>query len=574
MQPPTPARRGLLPAHVSGAAWLALVVVVLTGTTPEPVAAGDHAAIKGRFVRIELPGPDAGLLNFAARHDALSPVGGKTEYLARAPDRVIDTRFHTSERFDIAEARQDAPYAFRRHWTSYWLPRSSHTHFVHGPHIRRLAEQDDAPVTGVVAWRRVLAVRGTGLYIVTDRVEATGDHEYARPLHLGLALDDETLSGMAAAGQPPVRISRGGRRVDTALDGLRNLTLHFFGADDLVFFNRFDRDGNFTTIDDYPANYPLGVKWQGRGNQLLVSLHHARDPGQAPISDVEPFVFIGADGVNGFNATQTVFTDQIRIRFDIPTQSTADIDFRYTTDGSDPTIDSNLYRDPVTLEQTTLVKVRAFRRGLDHTPYRQAGTASSETFHALFTRQPMRQAEPAGATEPGLSWQYQKDAIWTRLFAHAGIDGVLDVAARGRAAALLDPHEVGAIRDTDGPYAITWSGLLQVPEDGVYAFHAPDHLHDVTMDAGFDLRVFVAGEEWRPSARLHAEGTWQLPLQAGAHRFEVRFVDYRHRQWRNPWWMIGREEITWQGIPALEISGPGIPRQPVPADWLRRPSGG
>jgi hypothetical protein len=39
------------------------------------------------------------------------PTGGKTNVCAQAGRHVVDTRFHTSERFDLAEAKQDAPYS-------------------------------------------------------------------------------------------------------------------------------------------------------------------------------------------------------------------------------------------------------------------------------------------------------------------------------------------------------------------------------------------------------------------------------------------------------------------------------
>ena len=78
------------------------------------------------------------------------------------------------------------------------------------------------------------------------------------------------------------------------------------------------------------------------------------------------------------------------------------------------------------------------------------------------------------------------------------------------------------------------------------------------MDTGFDLRVFVAGEEWQPTVRLHAENTWYVPLSAGKHQFEVRFVDFRHQTWRNEWWMTGRKEVVWQGIPVLEVRAPAL----------------
>jgi hypothetical protein len=108
-----------------------------------------------------------------------------------------------------------------------------------------------------------------------------------------------------------------------------------------------------------------------------------------------------------------------------------------------------------------------------------------------------------------------------------------------------------------------------VPQTGVYGFHAPIHLYTPTMDAGYDLRVWIDGEEWFPSPTLHSENIWHIPLEAGLHRIEVSYADYRWKQFKNDYWMDWQESQMWKGTPVLEVSGPGMKQQPVPAAWLR-----
>ena len=627
------------------------------------------------------------------KHDAIYRVGGKTVYLARAPSHVVDTRFHTSDRFDLAEAKQDAPYALRNDlWEHYWMPHAPQNRFVWGPHTAALARQNNAAVTDVVTWRQVFSVRGEHLYIVSDRIESDREHDYAACFYLNLPVPGKEIKPLQTPANPEIQIDPAAMRVRAALPERRSISLAFFASMPLRMFNRFDNNGNYElfALADKPdleeeleagapiagafvqphevfdRAYPLGVHGSGRGNQVLISVHHTRpaagaDTDAARDDRRELRSLDGANGIAGFSArtrngtqvwyqagpqcandleagpakaraesllvterdgalsgvvlaaaselvlkgraikapaesfefvlsaagafsatpierpidtvrilpAQNVFTDTIQVSFDIPTQDTKGLEFCYTLDGSNPTLEAALYDAPFTLTETTLVKVRAFRKGLKATPYRQCGTDSSETFHALFTREATRPAAAAADTVPGLEYVYYEDTIWPRLFAHAGVDGVLDVVARGTVGKLLDADDVAKTRRTDGPYAIVYRGYIEAPKIGVYAFHAPQHLYDVTMDAGFDLRVFVAGEEWQPTARLHAENTWYVPLAAGKHRFEVRFVDFRHKTWRNEWWMTGRKEIVWQGIPVLEVSGPDLDRQPVPNEWLR-----
>ena len=81
---------------------------------------------------------------------------------------------------------------------------------------------------------------------------------------------------------------------------------------------------------------------------------------------------------------QNVFTDRVDVSFDIPNQKINDIDFRYTLDGSEPTIASPLYQQPIPLNRTTTVKVRPFRKGLTQTPWTFSGTDSGKTISATF----------------------------------------------------------------------------------------------------------------------------------------------------------------------------------------------
>jgi hypothetical protein len=125
------------------------------------------------------------------------------------------------------------------------------------------------------------------------------------------------------------------------------------------------------------------------------------------------------------------------------------------------------------------------------------------------------------------------------------------------------------LRKTQGKYGFVYSGYLVIPQDGVYSFHAPQEMVYPIMDAAYDLRVFLAGEEWYPATRHHNYGVWSVPLQAGAYPFKVVYVDQRPgiEKWhygekRNPDWMWDGEK------PLLEISGPGLAKQPVPSMML------
>ena len=102
-----------------------------------------------------------------------------------------------------------------------------------------------------------------------------------------------------------------------------------------------------------------------------------------------------------------------------------------------------------------------------------------------------------------------------------------------------------AVRPTDDHFGIAFTGYLRIATAGAYTFHlASDDgahlwLHDAhVIDADFN----------------HTGNTTSTPVQlaAGLHPYRLY---YRHRS--------GAEALT------LEWTGPGIPRQPVPASALR-----
>lgn len=267
---------------------------------------------------------------------------------------------------------------------------------------------------------------------------------------------------------------------------------------------------------------------------------------------------------------QTVFADSVKVSFEIPTQKRNDLEFRYTLDGSDPTLDSALYTGPFEIRDDTRVKVRAFRKGLEETPWNIAGTDASKTISAIFRKSALHPpANVDGELSPGLNYQYFEDS-WFRLFSHSGMEPILPAKNAGLASNLLDAGQIEQIRETDRAYAVKYDGFLDVPETGVYRFFAPEPLYNTTHDAGYELRVWIDGEEWFPNPDLHAENIWSVALEKGLHRFQVSYVDYRWKEFRNEYWMAWKPEQMWQGTPVLEIDGPGLSRQPVPAEWLMR----
>ncbi len=243
--------------------------------------------------------------------------------------------------------------------------------------------------------------------------------------------------------------------------------------------------------------------------------------------------------------------------------ATPNVQIRYTLDGTEPGLDSPLYKEPFTITRSVVLKARALRSGLIKLPETLSGTHATPVSSAVFNKaEPLKPAADLGL-EPGLDYSYY-DGRWQDLFMDLG---QLKPKKRGGTGALFDLSP----RENTGPYAIKYDGYLEVPVDGTYTFHAPPESYLPNIVAGYELRVLVAGQEWYPSTRVHALGTWSIALMKGRHPFSVSFADFR-REAAQRVNQAGLARYIWDGIaPDLRISGPGLEKQSIPASLLRRP---
>ncbi|MCH8529188.1 MAG: GDSL-type esterase/lipase family protein [Kiritimatiellae bacterium] len=257
---------------------------------------------------------------------------------------------------------------------------------------------------------------------------------------------------------------------------------------------------------------------------------------------------------------------------------TPGVELRYTIDGSEPTLHSPLYTGPFTVNGRVTVKARAFRLGLERMPATLEGTHVTPVTVAAFTTTgllgPVTRLEQ-NRRSPGLRGAYYEDDWKTLVFFPE------------LAAAPVRTREVNELFErvqpnVDKVFGWTYTGFLAIPEDGVYTFHAPEELVNSRQEPGYALRLFVGQEqvnnrgtgrlnEWYPESARHAYGTWSIGLQKGIHPFELRYVDYRTDAMERKNHPGMRMNVIWDGrVPQVEVSGPDLPRQPIPQSWLYR----
>jgi hypothetical protein len=232
--------------------------------------------------------------------------------------------------------------------------------------------------------------------------------------------------------------------------------------------------------------------------------------------------------------------------------ATPKAEIRYTLDGSEPTTLSPLYRGPITLSHSAVVKARSLRPGLKQLPAEMSGTHASDVTQAAFALATPAKAAEAGATAPGLRFEYF-EGRWQDLL--SGVDRLTPLKS-GTVPKLLDMGAKGQAPT----YAFKYSGFLEAPQDGVYNFVAPPEFYEPNIMAAYELRVMLDGKEWYPSTSRHALGVWSVALARGKHAFSLYFADLRAdgiAKMNKP----GQPPLVWTGaVPDIQFFGPGVPR--------------
>jgi hypothetical protein len=194
---------------------------------------------------------------------------------------------------------------------------------------------------------------------------------------------------------------------------------------------------------------------------------------------------------------------------------------RYTTDGTEPTPESELYQKPIVITGETAVQARAFW------PDGESSLVESRTFRRV---EPVAAAETAPSAK-GLAFEYF-EGRFDKLPDFSTLTATKTGAA-GR-------PDVAAAADND-EFALRFKGSIRVPKTGVYVFY-------LGSDDG--SRLSVAGREIIVNDGVHGlnEEKAEIALSAGWHPFELVYFQ------RNGGMGL---VLSWRG--------PGIAKTPVPS---------
>jgi hypothetical protein len=255
-----------------------------------------------------------------------------------------------------------------------------------------------------------------------------------------------------------------------------------------------------------------------------------------------------------------VFTESVDV--EMQTESKP-CEIRYTLDGSEPTPASPRYSGPVHLTESATVRAIAVRPGAGELTWPLDPGYATLSTSAVFTKQVPVPAVQKVALAPGLRWEYASG----QAFALAATSGFVEPQKQGTTEMPLDVsfHEGG------NAFTARYTGFIDVPATGVYTFYAPSEFVIPNQEPGYDLRVLVDDEEWWPTMRQHAIGTWSRALAKGPHRFQIIYTDMRTTPFKHETWMNWpNPAVLWTGTaPALEVSFPESARRPLPTEWFK-----
>ncbi len=185
----------------------------------------------------------------------------------------------------------------------------------------------------------------------------------------------------------------------------------------------------------------------------------------------------------------------------------------YTTDGSEPTENSTLYKKPIVVHETTKIRFAAFKEGILPSVPIFINMIKLEYVNLTNYENRLKFA-------PGLKYKYYH--------AHVMDEFELDN---------LEPLETGIIsritadeRKREDYFGYDFSGYLKIPRDGIYT---------ITISSNDGNTFFLDGKKFRGGS---------MAIRKGIYKISQKYFQLGNKKW---------DIVTWKG--------PGIEKQEIPA---------
>ena len=264
-----------------------------------------------------------------------------------------------------------------------------------------------------------------------------------------------------------------------------------------------DTIDQFTPLANSPAMFPDNVHPSGDGAEAIARC-----------------IYQALTGAPVFESDGNIFLDSITVSI----KPSGKAPIHYTTDGSEPTAKSPLYREPLRLTATATIKAVAI------------GEKTSPVTQTKVTKAVLLAPVDTGKTEKGIAFDYYEDNDAAALEQPDKLKPV-----RGGVA---DDFQLAVEQPRKEFWGYRWAGLITVPKDGIYTFRT-------SSDDG--SRLWIGTQLVVDNGGQHGtiERIGKIALKTGPHPITVTFFN------SIAGWSL---KVEWEG--------PGVPRQAIPAAAL------
>ncbi|WP_418696290.1 GH92 family glycosyl hydrolase [Bacteroides sp.] len=242
------------------------------------------------------------------------------------------------------------------------------------------------------------------------------------------------------------------------------------------------------------------------GGELRFTLSDKPDKARGVSEEASPYSYTRENVVSipYIDRDLNLFMDKTTVTLATATEGAV---IRYTLDGSEPTETSSLYEQPFELDKTTQIKAKGFKDGF----------RPSRTLSIMATKAELKAALQVHPTQNGTSYKYYEGMY----------QKVADVEKNPlvETGILPEPSIKGARQEDHFGYI--FSGLINVPEDGVYTFQTRSDDGSVLY---IDNELVVNND----GSHAAIPATGLIALKKGFHPYTLYyFEDYEgeHLSW-------------------------------------------
>jgi alpha-L-fucosidase len=239
------------------------------------------------------------------------------------------------------------------------------------------------------------------------------------------------------------------------------------------------------------------LNWYQQGNDVVIDL-----PEYNPNKIKAPYAYVvKIENYGWFSAKPLIIVDYEQhvakpvISFSVPGVEAV----RYTIDGTEPGLQSNLYTKPFSIDKATVIKAKAYL----------AGSLPSTTITEKVKIYEWKNAIKAENVKPGISYKYYQPEKNINMISSFKSDlissGVADIISVEK-------------KQRVDKFAFEFSGYIKIDKDGVYDFF-------IASDDG--SKLFIDDEEVVDNDGDHGtvEKTGRAALKKGYHKIKVLYFD-------------------------------------------------